>query len=340
MSWQCRAQLAARLAKQLEVGSRKLLIVGIVNNSTALAKTPNLFVTTEGVQQLEFGGQPLISSIGIRGTLSQVPAGYRVVNRNVAVDDLMRPTKIAVQAIRIVAILLWIVAGLIVGGVVYLSALERMRDFAVFKAIGVSTRSILAGLVLQAIVVAILAAGFGAGLARLLAPLFPMNVIEPASAYPLLGGDSRRGRAVGQRYGSPAGCHRRSRTRIWRSLIMSDLRIHDLVVEYPSGGNAIRPIDGLDLELEAGSLNILLGPSGCGKTTLLSCLGGLLTPTSGQITVGDVDVTALQRPRDVAIPAPQGRHRVPGVQPSAKPDGTRERPRAATRGRSLAQRRA
>ena len=61
-----------------------------------------------------------------------------------------------------------------------------MRDFAVFKAIGVSTRSVLAGLVLQAIVVAIVAAAFGAGLARLLAPLFPMNVIEPASAYPLL----------------------------------------------------------------------------------------------------------------------------------------------------------
>src|ERR1700761_7670418 len=74
---------------------------------------------------------------------------------------------------------------------------------------------------------------------------------------------------------------------------MSDLRIHDLVVEYSNGSNAIRPIDGLDVELEAGSLNILLGPSGCGKTTLLSCLGGLLTPTSGRITVGDVDVTAL-----------------------------------------------
>jgi len=74
---------------------------------------------------------------------------------------------------------------------------------------------------------------------------------------------------------------------------MVGLRIHDLVVEYSNGGNAIRPIDGLDLELDAGSLTILLGPSGCGKTTLLSCLGGLLTPTSGQITVGDVDVTAL-----------------------------------------------
>jgi putative ABC transport system permease protein len=178
--------IGRQIGEELEVGSRKLRIVGIVNNSTALAKTPNLFVTTEGVQQLEYGGQPLISAIGIRGTLSQVPDGYRVVNRTVAVDDLMRPTKIAVEAIRIVAVLLWIVAALIVGGVVYLSALERMRDFAVFKAIGVATRSVLAGLMLQAIVVAALAAAFGAGLSRLLAPLFPMNVIEPALAYPLL----------------------------------------------------------------------------------------------------------------------------------------------------------
>jgi putative ABC transport system ATP-binding protein len=76
---------------------------------------------------------------------------------------------------------------------------------------------------------------------------------------------------------------------------MSGLRTQNLVVEYPSGGNAIRPIDGFDLELDAGSLTVLLGPSGCGKTTLLSCLGGLLRPTSGRITVGEVDVTALNR---------------------------------------------
>jgi putative ABC transport system permease protein len=178
--------IGRRIGEDLEIGSRKLRIVGIANNSTSLAKTPNLFVTTPGIQQLAYSGQRLIGSIGIRGTLSRVPDGYRVVDNSVAVDDLMRPTRIAVEAITIVAILLWIVAALIVGGVVYLSALERMRDFAVFKAIGVSTRSVLAGLVLQAIVVAIVAAVFGAGLARLLAPLFPMNVIEPASAYPLL----------------------------------------------------------------------------------------------------------------------------------------------------------
>ena len=74
---------------------------------------------------------------------------------------------------------------------------------------------------------------------------------------------------------------------------MGDLSIQNLVVEYSSGGYAVRPIDGLDLDVAAGSLVILLGPSGCGKTTLLSCLGGILRPQGGAIKFGDVDVTAL-----------------------------------------------
>ncbi|SEH81811.1 putative ABC transport system ATP-binding protein [Mycolicibacterium rutilum] len=74
---------------------------------------------------------------------------------------------------------------------------------------------------------------------------------------------------------------------------MGDLSVQKLVVEYSSGGHAVRPIDGLDLEVPAGSLVILLGPSGCGKTTLLSCLGGILAPTGGAIKFGDIDVTAL-----------------------------------------------
>jgi putative ABC transport system ATP-binding protein len=76
---------------------------------------------------------------------------------------------------------------------------------------------------------------------------------------------------------------------------VGDLRIKDLVVEYSSDRYAVRPIDGLDLEVTAGSLLILLGPSGCGKTTLLSCLGGILSPTAGHIEFGDVEVTTLDR---------------------------------------------
>ncbi|MFN8070933.1 MAG: ATP-binding cassette domain-containing protein [Mycobacterium sp.] len=74
---------------------------------------------------------------------------------------------------------------------------------------------------------------------------------------------------------------------------MADLRIKDLVVEYASGQETVRPIDGLNLDVTQGSLAILLGPSGCGKTTLLSCLGGILKPTKGRIEFGDIDLTTL-----------------------------------------------
>ena len=74
---------------------------------------------------------------------------------------------------------------------------------------------------------------------------------------------------------------------------MGDLSIQDLVVEYSSGGYAVRPINGMSLDVPAGSLVILLGPSGCGKTTLLSCLGGILHPKSGSIKFDDVEITTL-----------------------------------------------
>jgi putative ABC transport system ATP-binding protein len=74
---------------------------------------------------------------------------------------------------------------------------------------------------------------------------------------------------------------------------VADLRIKDLVVEYSSGQESVRPINGLSLDVAEGSLAILLGPSGCGKTTLLSCIGGILRPTAGRIEFGDIDLTRL-----------------------------------------------
>jgi putative ABC transport system ATP-binding protein len=74
---------------------------------------------------------------------------------------------------------------------------------------------------------------------------------------------------------------------------MADLDISQLTVEYSSGGYIVRPIAGLDLRASSGELVLLLGPSGCGKTTLLSCLAGILTPTSGRICFGDAVVSEL-----------------------------------------------
>jgi putative ABC transport system permease protein len=107
--------LGKHIGEDLQVGARTLRIVGIVPNATALAKTPCIFLTTEGLQQLAYNGQPMLTSIGIIGSPRQLPDGYQSVERAAGVNDLLRPLKVAVAAITIVAFLLWIVAVLIVG---------------------------------------------------------------------------------------------------------------------------------------------------------------------------------------------------------------------------------
>jgi putative ABC transport system ATP-binding protein len=72
-----------------------------------------------------------------------------------------------------------------------------------------------------------------------------------------------------------------------------DLTISGVTVEYRSGDDTVRPVDGFSASVPDGSLALLLGPSGCGKTTLLSCLAGILTPTVGSIHHHGREITAL-----------------------------------------------
>jgi spermidine/putrescine transport system ATP-binding protein len=65
------------------------------------------------------------------------------------------------------------------------------------------------------------------------------------------------------------------------------LRLRSLTKEFA----AFTAVRSLDLDVPAGSFFALLGPSGCGKTTTLRMVAGLETPTSGQIMLGDRDIT-------------------------------------------------
>jgi putative ABC transport system permease protein len=174
------------IGNTIEIGSRNIEIVGIVDDSTALAGQSNVFLTVTGAQTLLFSGQQLISSIGVVGSPERAPSGFRLVNRTGAIDDLLRALTGARKAMSLMAGLLWVVAAMIVGSMIYMSALERTRDFAVFKAVGVPTRSILAGLAMQAVIVAVLSALLGGVLSVLLGPLFPMRVDIPQLAFILL----------------------------------------------------------------------------------------------------------------------------------------------------------
>jgi ABC-type sugar transport system ATPase subunit len=80
---------------------------------------------------------------------------------------------------------------------------------------------------------------------------------------------------------------------------MATLRIAHLTKTFPGGGRAV---DDVELEVADGELVVLVGPSGCGKSTTMRIVAGLERPTSGQVFIGDRDVTALRpQERDVAM---------------------------------------
>jgi putative ABC transport system ATP-binding protein len=78
------------------------------------------------------------------------------------------------------------------------------------------------------------------------------------------------------------------------------LRVKDLARTYRTGGTPVAAVQGVDLSVEPGEFVAVMGPSGSGKSTLLRMLGGLDTPTRGEIWLRGQRVDALNE-RDWAI---------------------------------------
>ena len=61
----------------------------------------------------------------------------------------------------------------------------------------------------------------------------------------------------------------------------------------PGQPNEVYVLKGIDLTVQEGEIVAIMGPSGCGKTTLLNIIGGLDTPTKGNIKVNEIELTSL-----------------------------------------------
>lgn len=85
------------------------------------------------------------------------------------------------------------------------------------------------------------------------------------------------------------------------------IRIEGLKKRYGSGETAVDALKTVDMHVEPGEVIGLIGPSGSGKSTLLKCLGAVIEPTAGRMTLGDEviydngwqvrDLRALRRDR-------------------------------------------
>ena len=76
---------------------------------------------------------------------------------------------------------------------------------------------------------------------------------------------------------------------------MALVQVIDVVKEYKSGEEIIRPLDQINLTIDRGDFVSLMGASGSGKSTLLNLVAGIDRATAGQIHVAETEITDLSR---------------------------------------------
>ena len=74
---------------------------------------------------------------------------------------------------------------------------------------------------------------------------------------------------------------------------MKILEVNHLSKTYGKGDTMVKALDDVSFSVEQGEFVAIIGPSGSGKSTLLHILGGVDTPTSGSVIVGEEDISKL-----------------------------------------------
>lgn len=175
--------LGLPVGAEIAVAGAPFTVVGLSEDTTILAGIPFVFTVAADAQQLVFRSTDVISAVLTSGEVTATPDGTVVIPADDVATDTLAPLDGAIASVDLVRALLWVVAAIIIGSVVYLSALERQRDFAVLKAVGVSNRTLLGSLALQAVLVALLSVAVAAVIQLGLAPAFPLRVRVPARAF-------------------------------------------------------------------------------------------------------------------------------------------------------------
>jgi putative ABC transport system permease protein len=172
-------KLGLGIGSRITLGRSVFTIVGVTTGMTIGGGTPDVFAGIADLDAAQFNGQPVANAIVVEGSPAHLPAGYRSMSVTAVVNDSLLPLTDAIAVVTLITYLFWVVAAMIVAAFIFLSTNERRRDFAVMKAIGVGSRSLGGGVILQSTVVALSAAVVSIGLAYALAPIFPIDVAIP-----------------------------------------------------------------------------------------------------------------------------------------------------------------
>jgi putative ABC transport system permease protein len=179
-------RLGLDVGDEFVVGGRQLTVVGRVRGFSLLGGIPNVYLFIDDARAIAFGGQELATTVVTEGVPARVPRGYTMLTGDDVERDTVHAMKDAVSSLDNSRTLLWTVAAIIVAALMYVSALERTRDFAVLKALGSPSWLLFLGVTAQAILVTLLAAVVALVVSQFLRPMFPLPIYVPSSAYLVL----------------------------------------------------------------------------------------------------------------------------------------------------------
>ena len=205
-------------------------------------------------------------------------------------------------------------SGFIVGTAIaaqtfYLFTIENIKQYGALKAMGAGNLTLLGMILLQALLVSFIGFGLGIGAAtwfgkiancaRLAAGV--LHAVEVFVGVALAVGGDQRAVEFAEHAARDGGRAGRGVSRLVKSMgnrmaMLDDnplVTCRDVTKVYGSGNAEVHALRGVDLDVYAGELTMLVGPSGCGKTTLLSVLAGILRPTGGTVDVLGTDLTQL-----------------------------------------------
>lgn len=167
------------MGQSFVVNGHPFRVVGRVHGYSYFAGTPSIYVSLAGAQAVAFAGRADITALAVRGHPTAVPRQAQLLTPAQTRADMLRPVANGLRSIQVVAMFLWLVAVVIIGAVVYLSALERRCDFAVLKAIGSSAQWLYGGLALQAGAIAAVSGLLAMAVEPAIARFIPMALAVP-----------------------------------------------------------------------------------------------------------------------------------------------------------------
>ena len=179
-------RLGVDVGERIDLAGTELTVVGRTHGLTLLGGIPNVYASIEDVQEIAFQGAPLITTVATTGTPTEPTTDLEILTTEQVKEDTLHAMADAISSIDSSRALMWAVAAIIVAALMYVSSLERLRDFAVLKSLGSSSRLLFFGVAAQAVTITLLAALFAVGASQLLKPMFALPIAIPGSAFVLL----------------------------------------------------------------------------------------------------------------------------------------------------------